>query len=67
MNHQWLGHRDSVFRLDHTFLLPATLDDTHVRDDAPALPLGWLDEDALVHPGRAGHPASTSGVYRRYR
>ncbi len=49
VNHQRLGHRDSVSRLGPTFLRPAAFDDPHVRDDVPPLPLCWLDEDALVH------------------
>src|SRR5208337_712849 len=49
VDHQRLGHRDAVPRPDPSFLRPAALDDPHIRDDVPALPLGWLDEDALAH------------------
>src|SRR5208283_5039587 len=49
VDHQRLGHRDAVPRPGPSFFWPAALDDPHIRDDVPALPLGWLDEDALAH------------------
>src|SRR5271157_1189147 len=51
VDHKRLGHRNAVSRDDSSFAWPATLNNPHVRNDVPALPLGRLDEDALVHSG----------------